>query len=101
MASGKPTSSKYCEAEYHLCAVLRGIENRSYRRHQVAVSCRYGIGQIYFRQEKYREAEYHFRAAADINKRSSVLHCYTGMALHRQGLHAEALQRLQVRHSRG
>lgn len=57
---------------------------------------RYGIGQIYFRQEKWREAHYHFRAAANINKRSSVLHCYAGMALHRQGMHAQALQSLQV-----
>jgi predicted Zn-dependent protease len=61
---------------------------------------RYGIGQIYLRQEKWAEAHYHFRTAAAINKRSSVLHCYTGMALHRQGLHAEALQCLQVRASR-
>lgn len=58
---------------------------------------RYGIGQVYLRQEKWAEAHYHFRTAAAINKRSSVLHCYTGMALHRQGLHAEALQCLQVR----
>jgi hypothetical protein len=58
--------------------------------------CRYGIGQVYLRQEKWGEAHHHFRAAAAINKRSSVLHCYTGMALHRQGLHAEALQCLQV-----
>jgi Tetratricopeptide repeat len=61
---------------------------------------RYGIGQIYLRQEKWAQAHYHFRTAAAINKRSSVLHCYTGMALHRQGLHAEALQCLQVRTGR-
>ena len=57
---------------------------------------RYGIGQIYYRQEQFVEAEKHFRRASTINRRSSVLHCYLGMALHKQGRTAEALQRLQV-----
>lgn len=69
----------------------------SFQLHVPLCHRRYGIGQIYLRQEKWAEAHYHFRTAAAINKRSSVLHCYTGMALHRQGLHAEALQCLQVR----
>jgi anaphase-promoting complex subunit 3 len=42
----------------------------------------YGLGTIYFRQEKYKLAEFHFRRALHINSRSSVLHCYLGMALH-------------------
>lgn len=57
---------------------------------------RYGIGQIHYRQEQYVEAEQHFRRASAINRRSSVLHCYLGMTLHKQGRTAEALQRLQV-----
>jgi tetratricopeptide (TPR) repeat protein len=38
----------------------------------------YGLGSIYFRQEKYELAEYHFRRALGINPASSVLHCYLG-----------------------
>lgn len=58
---------------------------------------RYGLGQIYFRQEHWAEAESHFRLALDINSRSSVLHCYHGMALHKLERHPEALDRLQAR----
>lgn len=58
---------------------------------------RYGIGQISFRQEKWGEAEQHFRRALDINSRSSVLHCYHGMALHKLERYEDALKRLQVR----
>ena len=43
----------------------------------------YGLGQIYFRQEKYEVAEFHFRRALGINTGSSVLCCYVGMALSR------------------
>ena len=41
----------------------------------------YGLGSIYFRQEKYELAEYHFRKALTINPASSVLHCYLGLQL--------------------
>jgi tetratricopeptide (TPR) repeat protein len=41
----------------------------------------YGLGSIYFRQEKYELAEYHFRTALSINPASSVLHCYLGACL--------------------
>ena len=58
---------------------------------------RYGLGQIFFRQEHWAEAESHFRLALDINARSSVLHCYHGMALHKLERHPEALDRLQAR----
>jgi len=34
---------------------------------------------IYFRQEKYDLAEYHFKRALQINTISSVLYCYYGM----------------------
>ncbi|KAJ7557247.1 hypothetical protein O6H91_05G118700 [Diphasiastrum complanatum] len=55
----------------------------------------YGIGTIYFRQEKYELAEYHFRRALSINSRSSVLHCYLGMALHALKKNTEALQLME------
>lgn len=38
----------------------------------------YGLGSIYYRQEKYELAEHHFRTALSINPASSVLHCYLG-----------------------
>ena len=55
----------------------------------------YGLGTIYFRQEKYELAEIHFRRALDINPRSSVLSCYLGMALHKLQRNMEALGLLQ------
>lgn len=54
------------------------------------------MGQIYYRQEKYDLALCHFRSAAAVNPRSSVLRCYTGMALAKQGMNDKALARLQV-----
>ena len=55
----------------------------------------YGLGTIYFRQEKYELAEYHFRRALHVNSRSSVLHCYLGMALHALKKNGEALALLE------
>jgi hypothetical protein len=52
------------------------------------------MGHIYYRQEKYGMAEYHFRRALAINDRSSVLRCYLGMALARLRRGPEALQML-------
>ena len=43
---------------------------------------RYGLGNIYFRQEKFDFAEHHLRKALAINPCSSPLYCYLGMALH-------------------
>ena len=51
----------------------------------------YGLGNIYFRQEKYELARYHFSRALAIHPRSSVLHCYMGMALLAQRKFEEAL----------
>ena len=62
----------------------------------IVLSCRYGVGQIYFRQEKYEMAEYHFRRSLLINQRSSVLRCYVGSALHKIGRAQDALDQLQV-----
>ncbi|KAK3253653.1 Cell division cycle protein 27 [Cymbomonas tetramitiformis] len=56
----------------------------------------YGLGTIYYRQEKYVNAEYHFGRALKINTRSSVLHCYRGMALHALNRNSEALDCLQA-----
>lgn len=38
----------------------------------------YGLGSIYYRQERYELAEFHFRQALQLNPASSVLHCYLG-----------------------
>lgn len=65
-------------------------------QHAGPLSCRYGVGQIYFRQEKYEMAEYHFRRSLLINQRSSVLRCYVGVALHKIGRAQDALDQLQV-----
>ncbi len=54
------------------------------------------MGCVYFRQEKYDVALCHFRSAASIAPGSSVLHCYLGMTLQRQGCHEQALAKLQV-----
>ena len=54
----------------------------------------FGIGHVYYRQEKYGMAEYHFRRALKINPRSSVLRCYTGMALAKLRRGREALAEL-------
>lgn len=54
----------------------------------------YGLGTIYFRQEKYELAEYHFARALSINKTSSVLHTFLGMVLHANGKSAQALDML-------
>lgn len=50
---------------------------------------------IYFRQEKYEIAEYHFRRAISINDKSSVLHCYLGMVLLESNQLEEALQEFE------
>lgn len=42
----------------------------------------YGLGTVYYRQEKYVMSEYHFTYALNINPKSSVLYCYAGMAKH-------------------
>ena len=54
----------------------------------------YGLGAIYFRQEKYDLAEYHFSRALSINPQSSVLRCHLGMAQHANGKPYEALDSL-------
>ena len=40
---------------------------------------RYGIGMIYYKQEKFALAEVHFRKALSINPQSPVLLCHIGV----------------------
>jgi anaphase-promoting complex subunit 3 len=54
----------------------------------------YGLGNIYFRQEKYDMASVHFSKACDINPFSSVLFCYRGMVLHASKKYDQALTML-------
>ena len=42
----------------------------------------YGIGMIYYKQEKYSLAEVHFKKALSINSESSVLMCHVGVVQH-------------------
>lgn len=53
----------------------------------------FGPGLVYFKQEKYDLAEYHFRAALKINA-PSVVYCYLGMVLKASHRYAEALEAL-------
>jgi anaphase-promoting complex subunit 3 len=55
----------------------------------------YGLGAVYYRQEKFDLAEYHFRRACSINPQSSVLICHLGMAQNANGKPYEALDTLQ------
>lgn len=41
--------------------------------------CRYGLGMIYYKQEKFNLAEIHFKKALSINPQSSVLLCHIGV----------------------
>jgi anaphase-promoting complex subunit 3 len=50
---------------------------------------RYGLGMIYFKQEKYELADFHFRKALEMNRSSTVLHSFVGMV----SLHSGALAR--------
>uniref|UniRef100_A0A8C2RBP5 Cell division cycle protein 27 homolog n=1 Tax=Capra hircus TaxID=9925 RepID=A0A8C2RBP5_CAPHI len=42
----------------------------------------YGLGMIYYKQEKFSLAEMHFQKALDINPQSSVLLCHIGVVQH-------------------
>jgi anaphase-promoting complex subunit 3 len=55
------------------------------------VGCRYGIGQIHLRQEKYADALHHFQLALRLKPQGSILHHCCGTALARLGRAQEAL----------
>lgn len=52
---------------------------------------RYGLGMIFYKQEKYDQAEYHFKRALAINAASPVLQCHVAMAMHAQRKSPQAL----------
>ena len=54
----------------------------------------YGLGNIYYRQEKYDFSEHHLRKALGINPCSSPLCCHLGMALHENKKTPQALEML-------
>lgn len=54
----------------------------------------YGLGSIYYCQEKFDLAEYHFHKACSINPQSSVLICHLGMAQNANGKAYAALDTL-------
>lgn len=56
----------------------------------------YGLGAIYYRQERFELSEYHFRKAFAINPSSSVLSCYLAMVLHAQGFSSKSNEALQI-----
>jgi len=56
----------------------------------------YGLGAVYYRQEKFDLAEYHFHKACTINPQSSVLICHLGMAQNANGKPFESLDTLQA-----
>jgi anaphase-promoting complex subunit 3 len=56
----------------------------------------YGLGAVYYRQEKFDLAEYHFHRACSINPQSSVLICHLGMAQNANGKQYESLDTLQA-----
>jgi anaphase-promoting complex subunit 3 len=56
----------------------------------------YGLGSVFFRQEKYEMAEYHFRRALAINSVSSVLRCYLCMSLHEQNDEVKSAEALDI-----
>jgi tetratricopeptide (TPR) repeat protein len=51
----------------------------------------YGLGTIFFQQQRHTVAEAHFRKAASFHPRSPVLHTYLGMALAASEKYTEAL----------
>ena len=55
----------------------------------------YGLGMIYYRQEKYDLAEYHFAKAIQINPASAILLCYLGIVQHAQNKSLMALGNME------
>lgn len=66
---------------------------------ELFLCCRYGLGMIYYKQEKFSLAEMHFQKALDINPQSSVLLCHIGVVStwHLTGLGRRVWGRDEVR----
>merc|ERR1712050_467376 len=63
----------------------------------VSVDCRHynawwGLGNVYYRQEEFHNARYHFQRAVDINGSNAVLRTSLGMACQSLGEPERALQ---------
>ena len=71
------------ERHYNAWFVLFGLDHAVVGRiaHLLSFVTRYGLGSIYYRQEKFRLAEYHYRRALAINQSSPALHCFVGMVM--------------------
>ncbi|VVA97829.1 unnamed protein product [Arabis nemorensis] len=87
-----------CGHEY---AALEAFEDaeRCYRR-ALSIDTRhynawYGLGMTYLHQEKYEFAQHQFQQALRINPRSSVIMCYSGIALHESKRNDEALKMME------
>lgn len=48
------------------CLHGRSSSSGNALRDTLCYLCRYGIGQIYYRQEKYEMAEFHFRRSLEV-----------------------------------
>lgn len=55
----------------------------------------YGLGMVYFRQEKFEFSEHHLRMACQINPHSSVVMSYLGANLHHLKRNTEALEMIE------
>jgi anaphase-promoting complex subunit 3 len=55
----------------------------------------YGLGTVFFKQQRHAAAESHFRQASAIHGSSAVLLCYLGLSLAAQELHAAAAEVLR------
>ncbi|KFK38984.1 hypothetical protein AALP_AA3G185000 [Arabis alpina] len=87
-----------CGHEY---AALEEFEDaeRCYRR-ALSIDTRhynawYGLGMAYLHQEKYEFAQHQFQQALRINPRSSVIMCYSGIALQKSKRNDEALKMIE------
>jgi anaphase-promoting complex subunit 3 len=65
------------------------VDNRHY-------NAWYGLGSIFYRQERLELAEYHFRKATEINPNSTVLQCYLGIVLHAQHKGLKTIEAKQI-----
>ncbi|KAL1199464.1 Cell division cycle protein-like protein [Cardamine amara subsp. amara] len=85
----------------HEFAALEEFEyaERCYRR-ALSIDTRhynawYGLGMTYLHLEKYEFAQNQFQMALQINPRSSVIMCYSGIALHESKRNDEALKMME------
>ncbi|CAN8259119.1 unnamed protein product [Cochlearia groenlandica] len=85
----------------HEFAAMEEFEDaeRCYRR-ALSIDTRhynawYGLGMTYLHQDKYEFAQHQFQQALRINPKSSVIMCYSGIALHESKRNDEALKMME------